>query len=154
MQNYESARNRAKPRFGPGGGHWPRKGVWGCAAVMTPFFQANQRSLAYQFTTNVPLMCPPFSIFRKFCIFSLVLAKISALKTQIFQIFVPKTPYFSRKIRSLDPTFENRVAHTHQKKSWVPPPPGRFGHKTLEWAAKLGFCLANPWFSHETLEWV
>ena len=88
---------------------------------MTPFFQASQRSLAYQFTTNVPLMCPPFSIFRQFCIFSLVLAKISALKTQIFQIFVPKTPYFSRKIRSLDPTFENRVAHTHQKKVECPP---------------------------------
>ena len=37
------------------GGHWPRKVVWGCAAVMTPFFQATRRSLAYQFTIIVPL---------------------------------------------------------------------------------------------------
>ena len=49
----------------PGGGHWPRKGVWGCAAVMTPFFQASRRSLAYQFTIIAPLLCPPFSNFRK-----------------------------------------------------------------------------------------
>ena len=42
--------------FNPGGGgHWPRKGVWGCAAVMTPFFQATRRSLAYQFTIIAPL---------------------------------------------------------------------------------------------------
>ena len=49
-----------------GGGHWPRKGVWGsCAAVMTPFFQASQRSLAYQFTIIAPLLYPPFSNLRK-----------------------------------------------------------------------------------------
>ena len=29
------------------------------------FFQASRHSLAYQFTINAPLMCPPFSIFRK-----------------------------------------------------------------------------------------
>ena len=40
------------------GGHWSRKGVWGCAVVMTPFFQASRRSLAYQFTINALLMCP------------------------------------------------------------------------------------------------
>ena len=33
-------------------------------------------------------------ILRKFCIFSHVLARISALKTQIFKLFVPKTPIF------------------------------------------------------------
>ena len=49
----------------PGGhSHW--KGVWGCAAVTTPFFQTSHRSLAYQFTVNAPLLCPLFSIFRKF----------------------------------------------------------------------------------------
>ena len=56
----------------PGGGHWPRKGVWVCAAVMTPFFQASRCSLAYQFTINVPLMCPHFQHLEKICIFSLV----------------------------------------------------------------------------------
>ena len=49
----------------PGGGHWPRKGAWGCAAVMTPFFQASRRSLAYQFIVIAQLLCPPFSNFRK-----------------------------------------------------------------------------------------
>ena len=73
----------------PGGGHWPRKGVWGCAAVMTPFFQASRRSLAYQFTIIAPLLCLHFQILEKNSIFRLVLVKISALKTQIFQIFVP-----------------------------------------------------------------
>ena len=38
------------------GGHWPREGVWGCAAVMTPFFQTSRRSLAYQFTIIAPLL--------------------------------------------------------------------------------------------------
>ena len=35
---------------GRGHSHW--KGVWGCAVVMNPFFQAIRRSLAYQFTVN------------------------------------------------------------------------------------------------------
>ena len=49
----------------PGGGGTDLKGGWGCAAVMTPFFQASRRSLAYQFTIIAPLLCPPFSNFRK-----------------------------------------------------------------------------------------
>ena len=32
---------------------------------MTPFFQVSRRSLAYQFTIIAPLLCPPFSNFRK-----------------------------------------------------------------------------------------
>ena len=68
-------------------------------------------------------LVPPFSNFRKISIFSLVLVKISALKTQIFQIFVPKTPHFSRKIRSLDPTFGN-LCGTHPPKKKLSAPPG------------------------------
>ena len=71
------------------------------------FFQDNRCPLAYQFIINAPLMCPHFKFLEKWCIFNLVLAKISALKVQIFQIFIPKTPHFSRKICSLDPTFGN-----------------------------------------------
>ena len=68
-----------------------------------------------------------FQFLEKTCIFSLVLVKLSALKMQIFQIFVPKTPHFSRKICSLDPTLGN-LCGTHppkKMKSWVPPPPPR-----------------------------
>ena len=70
----------------------------------------------HQCAAQVP---PIFKFLKKNCIFSLVLAKILALKTQIF---VPKTPHFSRKICSLDPTLETRVAHTHQKKKVECPP--------------------------------
>ena len=42
------------------GGHWPRKGVWVCAEVMTPFFQASRRSLAYQFYYQCAAHMPPF----------------------------------------------------------------------------------------------
>ena len=34
--------------FSARGGHLHWKRVWGCAAVMTPFFQTSNRSLAYQ----------------------------------------------------------------------------------------------------------
>ena len=54
----------------PGGGHSHWKGVWGCAAVMTPFFQASRRSLAHQFTLNVPLLCPPVFNFQNIFAFS------------------------------------------------------------------------------------
>ena len=83
----------------PGGhSHW--KGVWGCAAVMTPFFQASRRSLAYQFTVNGPLLRPPFSIFRKFLDFQ---------------------PCFGQNSSSLGPIFWNPCGTHPPKKSWVPP---------------------------------
>ena len=51
------------------------------------------------------------------------LENISALKTQIFQIFIPKTPQFSRKIHSLEPTFGNLCGtHPPKKKLSAPPP--------------------------------
>ena len=48
-----------------GRGHWPRKGVWECAAVMTLFIQASWRSLVFQFTINAPLMCLHFQLIEK-----------------------------------------------------------------------------------------
>ena len=70
-----------------GGGHSHWKAVWGCAAVMTPFFQASRRSLAYQFTVNASLCLPPFSIFRKFF----------DSRPKFVQISLPKTPIFQGK---------------------------------------------------------
>ena len=98
--------------YGPGGhSHW--KGVWGCAAVMTPFFQASRRSLAHQFTLNAPLLCLLFSSFRKFLHFQPCFGQNSS----------SLNPHFFRKIRSLDPTFWNRRGTHTPNKSWVPPPP-------------------------------
>ena len=47
------------------GGHSYWKGLWGCIAVMTPFFQASCRSIASPIYPNAPLLWPPFLIFRK-----------------------------------------------------------------------------------------
>ena len=68
------ANSIAASRSRPGGhSHW--KGVWGCAAIMTPFFQASRRSLAYQFTVNARSCAPCFHFLEIFCIFSHDLAK-------------------------------------------------------------------------------
>ena len=68
------------------------------------------------------LCAPHFQFFWKKNEFSaLFWPKIAALKTLIFQIFVPKTPHFSRKNRSLDPTFGNPCGTHPPQKSWVPP---------------------------------
>ena len=45
------------------------EGDMGCAAVMTPFFQASQCSLDYRYTINAPLM---INFSKKFALFSLV----------------------------------------------------------------------------------
>ena len=117
---------------GPGGGgHWPRKGVWGCAAAMTPFFLGQSALPSLPIYHHCAALVPPpphFKILEQISIFSLVLVKISALKTQICTIFVPKTPHFSKKIRSLDPTFGNPCGtHPPKKKVECPPPPGAPG---------------------------
>ena len=79
----------------PPGGHWPRNGVWVCAAVTTPFFHTSRRSLAYQFPINAPLMCPPFSNFGKICIFSLVFwPKFQFLRGTISEFSLPRPVIF------------------------------------------------------------
>ena len=102
-------------------GHSHLKVVWGCAPVMIPLF-SGQSALP-----SLPIChqrAPHFQFSGNFCIFSLVLAKISALKMQIFKIFVPKTPHFSRKIHPLDPTFGNLCGtHPPKKKLSASPPP-------------------------------
>ena len=78
---------------GTPGGHSHWKGVWGCAAVMTFFFQASYRSLAHQITVNAPLLCPLSSMFRKVLYFQ---------------------PCFGQNFSSLEPNFS---------KFWFPRPP-------------------------------
>ena len=79
------------------------------------FFQAIRRSLAYQFTVNVPLLCLPFSCFRNFSHFQPCFGQNS----------ISLDPNFSRKIRSLNPTFWNpRGTHPPEKK--LSALPGRY----------------------------
>ena len=77
--------------------HW--KVVRGCDVVMTSGHDPLFRPVGAPQSTNLPSMrrsCTPHFLY---CFFSLVLAKISALKTQIS--FTRPPPLFSRKIRSL-----------------------------------------------------
>ena len=68
---------------------------------------------------------PPshFKFLKKFCIFSFALAKIWALKMQIFHNFVPKIPQFFIKIRYLDLPLGNLCGTHLPKKNWSAPPP-------------------------------
>ena len=99
-----------------GGGHSHMKGVWGVLRSWPPgFFQAIRRSLAYQFTVNAPLLCLPFSCFRNFSHFQPCFGQNS----------ISLDPNFSRKIRSLNPTFWNpRGTHPPEKK--LSALPGRY----------------------------
>ena len=118
----------------PGGGaltYW--KGVWGCAAVMTPFFQASRRSLAYQFTVNAPLLWPPFPICRNFFDFQPCFGQNSSSLDPNFSKFsFPRPPVF--KENPLPRPYILKPAwHTSTKKklSAPPPPPPRAWHTHL-----------------------
>ena len=109
----------------PGGGHWPWKGVCGCAAVMTPFFQATRRSLAYQFTIIVPLLCPPFSNFRKIFNFQPCFGQNFSFQDANFPNFRSLDPSFFKENPLPRPYFWKPVWHTPTKKKVeCPPPPG------------------------------
>ena len=48
------------------GGHWPRKGVWGCAALKTPFSRLSCRSQGSHFKQKSQYTRPPFEKIWKF----------------------------------------------------------------------------------------
>ena len=122
-QNSSLTGSTDRPKF-PGGGHWPRKGVWGCAAVMTPFFQASRRSLAYQFTIIAPLICPPFSNFRNFFHFQPCFGQNFSFQDVNFPNFCSLDPSFFKENPLPRPYFWKPVWHIPtKKKSWVPPGP-------------------------------
>ena len=107
----------------PGGGHSHWKGVWGCAAVMTPFFQASRRSLAHQFTVNVPLSCPLLSIFRKFLHFQPCFGQNSSSLDQNFSKFSFPRPLYFKENPLPRPYILKPAWHTPTKKK-VECPPG------------------------------
>ena len=126
--NDEGKKTRYTARWPPGGGghsHW--KGVWGCAAVMTPFFQASCRSLAHQFTLNAPLLCPLFSIFRKFLHFQPCFGQNSSSLDPNFSKFsFPRPPFFQENPLPR-PYILKPAWHTPTKKKLsAPPPPPRW----------------------------
>ena len=98
-----------------GGGRSRWKEVRGCAAVMTPFFQASRRSLADQFTLNASLMCPPFSILRKILHFQPCFGQNFSSQDANFPNFCSQDPLIFQEIHFVDPTFGN-LCGTYQKK--------------------------------------
>ena len=107
----------------PPGGHSHWKGVWGCAAVMTPFFQASRRSLAHQFTLNAPLLCPLFSIFRKFLHFQPCFGQNSSSLDPSFSKFSFSRPPFFQENPLPRPYIFKPAWHTPTKKKVECPPP-------------------------------
>ena len=114
------------PNFTRGGGHWPRKGVWGCAAVMTPFFQATRRSLAYQFTIIAPVLCPQFSNFRNIFNFQPCFGQNFSSQDANFRSLDPS---FFKENPLPRPYFWKPVWHTPTKKK-IECPPGQFYPQT------------------------
>ena len=103
---------------GPGGhSHWKR--VWGCAAVMTAFFQTSNRSLAYQFTVKAPLLCPLFSIFRKFSHCQPCFCQNSSSLDPTFSFL---RPLFFKENPLPRPYILKPAWHTSTKKVECPPP--------------------------------
>ena len=86
--------------FDWGGGHLPWKVVWGCAAVMTPFFRPVS-------TPNLPSMCrscapPPFSILRKNLYFQpCFLSKFQLSRCKFAKFLFPRLLIFQRNVCSL-----------------------------------------------------
>ena len=128
-----------------GGGTLTLESVTGMFPGHDPPF-SGQSVLPWPLPTNLPSMRrlrAPFSVFRKkFAFLALILAEILALYTHIFffLIFVPKTPHFSRKIRSLDPTFENPCGtHAH------PPKKKKLSASYIEHSMLKHMCLSIEW---------
>ena len=109
--------------FTPGGhSHW--KGVWGCAAVMTPFSGQLPLPSLPIYRQCAVLVTPVFNFQKIFGFSAMIWPKFQLSRPKFFQIFILKTPIFQEKSAPQTLHFETRVAHIHQKK--VECPPGHF----------------------------
>ena len=92
---------------------------------MTPFFQASRRSLAYQFTIIAPLICPPFSNFRKFFHFQPCFGQNFSSQDANFPNFRSLHPSYFKENLLPRPYFWKPVWHIPTKKKVeCPPSPG------------------------------
>ena len=87
-----------------------------------PFFQTSHRSLAYQFTINVPLLCPLFSIFRKFLHFQPCFGQNSSSLDPNFSEFSFLRPLFFKENPLPRPYILKPAWHTSTKKKLSAPP--------------------------------
>ena len=100
----------------PGEGHSHWKGVWGCAVVMTPFFHASRRSLAYHIYRQCAALVTPFSIFRKCLHFQPCFGhNSSSLDTNFSKFSFPIPPFFKEN-QLPRPYISKPLWHTSTKK--------------------------------------
>ena len=125
------------------GGHWPRKGVWGCAALKTPFHSSpaarkgpiSSKRVSSQdlllrkfgnFSLNSLNFHPNFSsqapIFGNFQLTSPRVWKFLTYKPPNLEIFRSTSPFSEANVSSQAPHFGNPGRTPLPEKSWVPPP--------------------------------
>ena len=102
-----------------------------------PVAAPGRRSLAYQFTVNAPLLCPLFSIFRKFLHFQPCFSQnFSSLDPNFSKFSFPRPQFFKEKPLPI-PYILKPAWHTStkkkkkKKKSWAPPPGGKDAYNLL-----------------------
>ena len=155
----------------PGGGHWPRNGVWGCAAgpedpLFTPLlplarvpFQAKESVHKTPFWENLEILASTASIFTQILAHKPPNLEFFSSQEPKFGNFPLTSPPFQRQMSVRKPhTSEIRATHPYLKKSWVPPPPGRHVKLYLtqtshEWWVQTGrnlhiFSKLNIWNSN------
>ena len=106
-------------------GHWPRKGVWGCAALKTPFscLSCSQGSLSSKRVSSH--MTPFWEDFEISASTVSIFTQNLAHKPPNVEIFSSQAPLFRGKYQFASPILQKSGPHTPTwKKSWVPPPPG------------------------------
>ena len=108
----------------PGGGALTLERGMGMCRGHDPLFQTSRRSLAHQFTVNAPLLCPLFSIFRKFLHFQPCFGQnSSSLDPKFSKFSFSRPPFFKEnplpRLYILKPAW-----HTPTKKKLRVPPPG------------------------------
>ena len=129
---------------GPGG-HWPRKGVWGCAALKTLF---SRLSCSLQESISSKRVSSQDPFLRKFGNFSLYslnfhpnfssqapkFRNFQLTSPQIWLIFSSQAPLSEANISSQAPHFGNPGRTPLLEKSWGPP-----GLLVYQWPEKVYF---------------
>ena len=124
------------------GGHWPRKGVWGCAARKGPIS-----------SKRVSSQDPLLRKFWNFGLYSLIFhpnfssqapkfGNFPLTSPQIWKCSAHKPPFSEANASSQAPHFGNPGRTPLPEKSWVPP-----GHNApIQWAMR--YASHTTWFLH------
>ena len=118
------------------GGHWPRKGVWGCAALKTPFSRLSCRLQGSHFKQKSQFTRPLLRKFANFSLYSLnfhpnfssqapKFGNFQLTSPQIWKFSAHKPPFSEANVSSQAPHFGNPGRTPLPKKKLSAPPPPR-----------------------------